>query len=149
MGSHQPNKLAGLTRVYTQPQTRTIETIKGPITPPLASIPRRSMRPVSMILTQKMAKAIENRWACGGNFTHLADAIIDVLCEHIAKSSTEKMDARISDAIEDHMSVEPKEVDIDAEHECSTDDIATATAEFRRRTLERLENYLKWNGGAM
>lgn len=91
-----------------------------------------------MVLTQKIAKAIENRWACGGNFTHLADAVIDVLCEYISKCSVEKMDARISDAVEDHMSIEEKEGDVDAEQEVSIDDLS-----------KKVENVRMWKGGGL
>ena len=94
-------------------------------------------------LTGIIADAIRDRWNHGGNFVNLADAIIDVLAQHIAKASMEKLDARISDAIEDHMSVEPKEGDVDAERECSVDDLVSMIAKVRA-TRSR-----EWNGGAL
>jgi hypothetical protein len=114
---------------------RTIHTTRGQITAPRAFIPQHKQPEP---LTKKIAKAIENRWANRGNFTDLADSIIDVLCEHIAKCSVEKMDARISDAIEDHMSIEEKEGDTDAEREVSVEDLS-----------KMVENVRNWNGGGL
>lgn len=98
---------------------RTIQTINGGITLKRVCIPLRSQLP----LNEQIAKIIQNRWYSGGDFIQLSDAVIDFLCVYIAKSSTEKMDSRISDAIEDHMSVDYVEGDYDLQNEASIDDI--------------------------
>lgn len=134
MGSHKPGF-----------SNRTIETTKGPITCPRATIPHKAICPQE--LTVKLAKVIGDRWACGGNFLQLADAVIDSLCHHIAKCSMEKMDPRISDAVEDHMSVEAKEGDADAEQEASIEDLNAMIEKVREDA--RVMKLKNWKGGAL
>lgn len=154
MGPHQPaNSVAvatdhpttknGFARIY-----RTIATVGGAITPPRAPI-----APDPFALTRTLAKVIRERWAIGGatTFDHLADALIDAMCEHIRTSSFDKLDARVVDAVEDHLHVDPLENDVDAATEASIDDIEAERTKRNTRISMKCsgDSNIRTNAAAM
>ncbi len=105
-----------------------IHTTTGTITPPRAVVP--------FPLTAQLAKAIKDRWEHGGNFHQLADALLDQVAHHIATS--EKLDKRMADAIEQHLDHDPMEGDPDADGECTIEDVEAWRARMGARgSIER------------
>lgn len=52
-------------------------------------------------LTQQLSDAIRDRWANGGDFAALADAVVDQVAEHIRRFGVVGVDQRIAHAIAD------------------------------------------------
>lgn len=115
--------------------SNTIATAAGVrITPPRAQIPSKPTPPASAFpFSEVLAERIKDRWEHGGNFVQLADALLDVVAHHIRTSPMAKLDARLADAIEDGMRVDPLEGDLDQAGECSVEDIEAHNARRHAR----------------
>lgn len=109
--------------------------------PPRIQIPRRpSAPPTALPLTAKITEVIAPMLVNGSaSFSQVVDAMIDHVVHHIRTASMAKLDQRIADAIEDHLTVDPMEGDHDQAAECSDEDLDAI----------REENARAWNGGAL
>ncbi len=92
-------------------------------------------------LTQQLAHALRDRWAGGGDFADLADALVDEIAEHVRRCGVRgSMDARlahaIADAISDHADHDYAPADITGQQ--TIDSILACDAcRDARRTAER------------
>lgn len=110
---------------------RTVATVAGPRAIPRGTIPHATAD--RFPLTAILSKTMGDRWTTSATFSNLADAAIDAICHHL-RAPLAKLDPRLVDAIEDHLSYEPKEGDADAEAECSIEDIEARRGRSYART---------------
>jgi hypothetical protein len=75
-------------------------------------------------LTAKISDVIAPMMINGGaHFDAIVDAVLDQVVHHIRTASMAKLDPRITDAIEDHLAIDPMEGDGDQLGECSVEDL--------------------------
>lgn len=106
------------------PANTTIATAAGHrVTPPKAQIPTPAAPSPASPLVRQLATVIGERWTHGADFMQIADAVLDAVAHHIRTASMTALHPAIADAIEDHMTVDPMEGDVDQASECSVEDI--------------------------